>query len=386
MKLGILTLPLGTNYGGLLQAYALRTVLEKMGHEVLIIDIRRPVYELSLLMKVASFLKRSFSRWVLRRDHVMHPFIPHMTIEDRLLIAKNTNNFIKEHLDRTEPIYFFDNIYKKIEHYNFDGYIVGSDQVWRPKQTSNISTYFLDFIESQTHVRKISYAASFGAAEWEFSKEMTEQCTLLAKKFDSISVREDSASALCKKYLDANAVHVLDPTMLLEKKDYIRLLETDTKRVNRRTIFTYILDESMDKQSVIDEIATRKGLSPCDALPKHNYRDVGPDGLKECVIPPVTYWLQGIMDAEYVVTDSFHGCVFSIIFNKQFIAIGNISRGIARFTSLLKIFGLEERLIYSCNQLTNALIDQDIDYNKVSKLLRQERQASKNYLSKSLTG
>lgn len=384
MKLGILTLPLNTNYGGLLQAYALQTALKRMGHEVITVDLRLRVYNLSLLMNVGSFIKRAVLSWIFRRENIMDPFISHITLEDREVIAQHTSKFIKEYIATTEWIDSIANI-NKLDKYNFDGYVVGSDQVWRPQYSPDILTYFLDFVKGKPNIKRVAYAASFGVTEWEITPELIEQCALLSKKFDLISVREDSARMLCKNHLGVDAVHVLDPTMLLEKEDYISLIEKDRKSTSNGSLFTYILDKSNEKHNIINSVGNRLGLRPFSSLPKYTFREIGRKGLDDCIFPPVTDWLRGFMDAEYVVTDSFHGCVFSIIFNKPFIAIGNADRGMVRFTSLLKYFELESRLIDSSNEITCGLIDKKIDFIRVNEILQQGKQKSCALLSDALS-
>jgi len=102
------------------------------------------------------------------------------------------------------------------------------------------------------------------------------------------------------------------------------------------------------------------------------------------VLPPVTQWLQSFMDAKFIVTDSFHGCVFSIIFNKPFIAIGNEGRGLTRFISLLKVFKLENRLMLKSSELTDTLIFSDINWDQVNEIIKLEQARSTEFLNKNL--
>ena len=139
-------------------------------------------------------------------------------------------------------------------------------------------------------------------------------------------------------------------------------------------MMVYVLDRSPEKQRMINQVAVVRGLKPFTVMPE------GARG----VFPPVTQWLRGFMDAEYVVTDSFHGVAFSIIFNKPFIAIGNEGRGLARFTSVLKKFGLEERLVLTENELTKAKIDAEIDFVKVNKIKKIEQEFAFKFLEEPL--
>ena len=116
-------------------------------------------------------------------------------------------------------------------------------------------------------------------------------------------------------------------------------------------------------------------------MPKEIFWNVGSKGLEDCIVPPISEWISGFMNAEFVVTDSFHGMVFSILFRKSFVCVGNKDRGITRFTSLLKLFDMEERLIYSLDDLVLNVIIKGVDYQRVDAILQEERNKSLLFLS-----
>ena len=145
-----------------------------------------------------------------------------------------------------------------------------------------------------------------------------------------------------------------------------------------------VLDQSEEKQRIIQELSYKLGLTPIVVMPKFAFEKTGPKKISNCIFPPVTKWLRGFMDAEYVVTDSFHGTVFSIIFNKPFIVIANKERGLGRFTSLLRMLGLESRLVYTFDDITDQLIYTSIDYTQVNRILRRERDRALEFLKASL--
>jgi exopolysaccharide biosynthesis predicted pyruvyltransferase EpsI len=120
-------------------------------------------------------------------------------------------------------------------------------------------------------------------------------------------------------------------------------------------------------------------------MPETSFRESGKNSLQQCVFPPVTNWIRGFMDARFVVTDSFHGTVFSILFNKPFLAIGNPKRGMSRFVSLLKTFGLEDRLIEVNSPNIKNLVQQPIDFDKVNLILEHERSAAFSFLNEALS-
>lgn len=372
MKICILTQPLINNYGGILQAYALQQVLKRMGHEVL--TENRIIDETSFLARVK---RNNIIRRLCRKSIIIK--------NKRTLVCKvneTLTDFIQKNIELTVPIRSA-NI-KELFKYDFDAYVVGSDQVWRPKYSVNLMNYFLDFARTK-NVKRLAYAASFGTSEWEYTKEQTDQCKKLVEKFNSVSVREDSALLLCKKKLGVNATHVLDPTMLLSKEDYIKLIDENKENaISQKSLMVYVLDKTTDKNKIINMVACRKGLVINSVMPKKKYTDEIISNLEDFTFPSISDWLNSFYRSDFIVTDSFHGTVFSIIFNKPFITIANKGRGLTRFTSLLKLFNLEDRLIYSFDDLSLKLIDRPIDFKEVNRLLEILRAKSHTFLFKNL--
>ncbi len=374
MKIGILTQPLHANYGGLLQNYALQQTLIRAGHEVETIDwgeqknIRSRLYRLKI---------KFYSNW-LYKNHSEVRYLP--SKKELAIIWQKTNYFIEKYINHSKPLHSYQDFKNQINREKYDAYVVGSDQCWRPSYNSFLSSMFLDFTEHQD-VKRISYAASFGTDVWEFTPQQTEVCSKLAKYFDLVTVREDSGVKLCKDYLGVKAIHVLDPTMLLTKEDYISLIEAENEPKATGSLFCYVLDPNKEKASFINKIALATGLNPFQILPKYQAENRTRSDIKkrieDCVYPRVTAWLRGFLEAEMTIVDSFHGMVFSIIFNKPFWVLGNKSRGNARFDSLLKIFGLQDRIIKSTEDVK---IDEPINWTYVNNILAQKRKFSKELL------
>ena len=249
----------------------------------------------------------------------------------------------------------------------FDTYVVGSDQAWRPMYSPFLPNYFLDFTKGKS-CKRIGYAISFGVSDWEFTSKQTKICKYLVKQFDALSVREDSAVSLCKTHFDVEAIHVLDSTMLLNKEDYIKLVEQAEEPVSSGSLMVYILDSTDEKTAILNQVAATLQLKPFEVMPADKLSEKTMNNLSACIFPSVTQWLRGFMDAEYVVTDSFHGSVFAIIFNKPFITIGNKGRGLTRFNSLFRFFKLEDRLIFLKADLTTEKIKSSIDFEYINKL------------------
>lgn len=376
MRIGIITLPLHNNYGGILQAYALQTVLKRMGHDAVVIDksryIKLPIFSLD---RYVVYFKRLVRKILFDRSM---PVRWDKVANDKVkTISTYTDPFLDKNISRYEANFDYSNLSQR----NFDAFVVGSDQVWRPKYFGQniISNAFLSFAKDW-NVKRISYAASFGTEEWEYTEEQTSECKDWIKKFDAVSVRESSAVKLCKEHLGVDALHVLDPTMLLSATDYIQLFKEANTPQSPGTLMCYVLDLNEDKQKVISFVEHTLNITAFSVNSK--YEDPNAP-LDERVQPPVETWLRGFYDADFVVTDSFHACVFSIFFKKPFIVYGNDERGMARFHSLLSVFGLENRLIINSAD-AQKVIAEPIDWNAVNIRKKEWQEKSLNFLKNNL--
>jgi hypothetical protein len=238
------------------------------------------------------------------------------------------------------------------------------------------------FLKFQEHsvMKRIAYAASFGTDEWEYTDEEMIACAYLLRKFDAVSVREKSAIEICKNKLGCHdAIQTVDPTLLLTKQDYMRLVENAHIQFSPGNLMCYVLDDTEEKQMLIKRIAKERGLIPFYANSK--IADASAPQ-SERIQPRVEQWLRGFMDAEFVITDSFHACVFSILFHKPFVVIGNKERGYSRFESLLKSIGLENRLVEDTSQFDNSMFSPLSD--DVYKRLDMFRNDSMKFLNNAL--
>lgn len=366
-KIGVLTQPLHDNYGGLLQAYALKEVLLDLGHEVVIINRRKK--ETSKVKKVISYIYSVLKGKVKKNSFLNEELLSR--------ISYNTNHFRSKYLPEVSERIVDNKGMRNIGESDFDVFIVGSDQCWRPRYSPSITNYYFDFIENNNSVKRLSFAASFGVGFWEYNPTDTDYCKRLIKKFDAISVREDSGIKLVKDYLDRNdAIHVVDPTMLLSISHYKDLMRKEKASLSPGTIFTYILDKNEEKQSFVSKIEKHLKSKSFEVYPKKRFKNetVNNNNVFDFVFPSPAQWLQAYDDASFVIADSFHGIVFSILFNIPFIALGNKARGLARFTSLLKMFGLENRLVTNISEENiEDLLKSKIDWNKVNIILEKER-------------
>ncbi|MBR5334856.1 MAG: polysaccharide pyruvyl transferase family protein [Bacteroidaceae bacterium] len=376
MKIGIITQPLHCNYGGLLQNYALQQVLGAMGHSAVTIDegVKPDSFVWHCMSAAKTLLLKMAGKGAGR-------VLPHwLTRKERECINRNVDYFTRKYIKSSGKLPSLDDVRGYVETGNFDAFVAGSDQVWRPCYNSSIERPFLAFAQGLP-VKRISYAASFGVDFWEYTPEQTAVAVELIKSFDAVSVREESAIALCREHLQCNARLALDPTMLLDKEKYEALVIAEGEPRSAGNLFTYILDNDADKQTIIEAVAKQRNLQPFAIMPQRvdaqSIRNIG-----NCVYPTVTAWLRAFMDAEFVVCDSFHGAVFSIIFNKPFIVLANSARGNARFTSLLALFGLGERMTDSSRY--KEIIHKEIDWQAVNKRKEALRAESLMFLQNCL--
>lgn len=368
MKIGIITQPLHTNYGGLLQNYALQQALKRLGHEPMTLDQGNTAIPLWRI--IASCIKTFLLKLVGKGGNRLYPF--QMDNRKTAYIRQHTNRFIEKYITHTEPFKYAEEFRTYTVNYQLDALVVGSDQVWRPIYNQNVLCSFLDFAKG-LKLKRLAYAASFGVDYWEFDQQQTERATELTRDFNAVSVREHSGIGLCRKYLGCDAVQVLDPTMLLEKEDYIRLVENENELLSKGNLFTYILDESDEKKFIIETVASELDLQPFSSMPKY----------RTDVFPPVTQWLRAFMDAKFVVCDSFHGAVFSVIFNKPFLIIGNKERGMTRFNSLLDTFELHNRIMDNITDV-HSIINTPINWEKVNRIREEMKTYSIQFLKSNL--
>lgn len=366
MKIGLLTLPLETGYGSIMQAFALKSVLAQMGHEVTLIRRLRVKQKYPLKRILRRFIKKYiFRKW----DTII--FIDKKEIEEYPIITQNTQRFIDEHLQPYSPVFLSSDEFRQVNQLGFDAIVVGSDQVWRPGCMDNIEDYFLYGVDSS--IRKYSYAASLGVDMWEYSEEQTLHCKDAVQQFVSTSVRELSGVSLCQNHLDITPKFVLDPTLLFQKIFYRQYIsEHDQSRDGKFCAF--VLDRNAEKLSLINRLSSflRK-----DYYYAANNTEDRSASLQDRIAPTVSSWLDAFDSADAIFTDSFHGCAFSIIFEKDFYVYINQGRGAGRFKSLLGLVGLEHRIVTSDTDFTQIA---PIDWETVRCKLNEMRVVSMEYL------
>lgn len=365
----ILTQPFLGNYGGMLQAYALSRSCLKIGvcprlfnHDTGKLTVPQWRRLAQGVRDVLHLIRLNLSR--------APKFYP-INYKLRSIIAKKfETTFFPQRLRRapvTNPVF-----------------VVGSDQVWRRSYAAysgGILHYFLNFVPERNIAKSISYAASFGTDEWEGTPEETQRCGELLRQFKAVSVREFSGVRICKEVFGVDAVQMPDPTLLATLEDYEHVVNSEKTRVPKAPYFTsYVLDDSAEASQLLNDVEKSTGLYHQRLMPKSTAR-------KRCdrFYCTVAQWLRYLRDCDAVVTDSFHGCVFSIIYNKPFVCLGNAGRGSARFDTLFQVFGLEDRQVSSRDrEEVLRVLRQPIDWARVNAIHEVERRRGLDFLRSNL--
>ena len=371
----ILTLPSFNNYGGVLQGYALQQVLQKHG-----VENNQIGY---LPRGLEEWYKRQGKREKLRalKTLLKMIFYPQAQRLPDYMIAAFFMQFRKKHMNLFRLNSQRTQLSKLSSAYRF---IVGSDQVWRceySRESEHAPFFFLSFTDKEQRQRSIAYAASFGSDEWEGTPEETVECARLINEFKAVSVREHSGIRICREVFGVNAVQMPDPTLLLEQQDYQKLISSNIyRRRPKKGFATYLLDSSSCLNKLASDAAQQLRIN-------HYSLTDNPQATNWSFRFPLTIpqWLRGIQECEYMLTDSFHGCVFAIIFNKPFVCLGNASRGSARFDSLLGTFGLQNRLLINptAKEIAECL-NTPIDWERVNGIRSSEKQRALQFLKENL--
>lgn len=362
MKIGVLTLVPRHNYGGILQAVALCGFLEQQGHEVVLINKVR--------------FKRGFLKSLLFKIIERLPFQNIKNKRFEYLKSKTLRPFLDKYLPRlTQEIVSSAELSALVDKERFDAVIVGSDQVWRYQyiDDGHYSVFFLDFMSTEP-VKKFAYAASFGKDYWEKPDEIDNVARML-EAFDAISLREQTGTEMCGTIFGvSNCMTVLDPTMLVGAEFYERFLNGLSNSKAEKNFVTYILDSDEHKESIISAIKNQ--------VDNEGGASARVNLASRCngAFYTVEEWLWHIKTAEFVVTDSFHGMLFSVLFGKQFIVIGNEARGLSRFTDFLKEVDLLERLYLVGSGVREQAIE-SIDYSDKNRVVSYLRKSSVHFLS-----
>ena len=421
MKVAIFTLPLVNNYGGILQAYALQRALESYGFDAPVVNLK---------IRQRGFFSRDYLKFLLAK---LIYFKKYKNAEfSTLRYYTDTQRFIAQNIETTREIYSPAALKRLFEQEKFGACVLGSDQVFNPPYFDAFENDFSLGFAPQSCI-KIAYAASFGGKSFKGTRDLELHKANLAK-FKAISVRERGATALCESVFGiSGAAFVLDPTLLAGREVFEKFIssaansvkagaaelaqsdagraetggeqiaicaasqETKAAKIGaaaqnlngtaadiadtafsaqdacenaaqKGQIFAYILDQNERKSEILKSVSEREGLGVREVNDKANRVSI-------------EEWLSLIAGAQLVITDSFHGCAFSILFNKPFFAFINENRGSSRFYSLFESFELQDRVIKSASDVS---LSKQVDWARVNEILSRRREASREFLISNL--
>lgn len=315
------------NYGAVLTAYALQNVVNSFNVKSFLVD--------NLKKSPYSNNKHSTTTFVENNLQITEKIL---SISALLALANNSSNFI-----------------------------VGSDQVFRPIYTNKmLEQFLLDFVTPQS--KKIAFSASFGVNKEKFlqenSSETIDHMKNSLKSFDFIFVREKSGVEICRDLFDVEAEWIIDPVFILERDKWDELIENATKDYSNK-IISYVLDTNKEYKKAYKYLSKQHNAD-INELANSN--------------EPIENWLEAIRDCKFLITDSFHGMCFAIIFNKPFICLANKQRGATRFESILEMLNIDYQCIDSVNEIYKKDCIFKVDYDIVNKRIEEERQRGLDFL------
>lgn len=362
MKIGIITYHCSYNYGAQLQAYALCKFLRNQGYDAEIIDCntigKGAIFSwsfVSLRSAIGSLRNNILSLVSERKRH-------------RLF-----DEFAQQMIKHSESCYSKAELNEVCKKYDY--IITGSDQVWHPMICEGNTIFFLDLPIDNS--RKIAYAPSFGVSDYT-SIEVAKYMPLIAQ-IGHLSVREEAGKKMIRKYIGRDVPVVLDPTLLLDRRDWDIIAKPS--KYTKYLLYFSILDEPIGTDQMVRDIAYAKGLrivriGTVRDITKHSFINARANGPQQ--------FLGLIREADFIVTTSFHGCVFSILYRKQFLCVLNDNDRNSRMETLLGNLGLEERIVRNVNAWKSKSIPH-INYDVVTPILGEQINKSIQFLKESIT-
>ncbi|MBR6347661.1 MAG: polysaccharide pyruvyl transferase family protein, partial [Spirochaetales bacterium] len=346
---GLVTFYFVNNYGAIITAFSLYDYLDRKGY------------------KTVMVAKPSF--WWGDFDSEKRP----LSVSFYENHAEFTKVYDRENIDELDDL--------------CKSFVVGSDQLWNQKLYANAGYYTLLGFSKKS--KRISYSTSFGKDNFTDSPKYVEEAKNCLRRFDGISLRENTGVELCKNVFGVDSVWNLDAVFLTPKERYLELASEVVVEKPERYVFAYVLDPNPYKDKLIKEISEKMGIDyilVTDGGAVVSGKEIS-TGLKVTDADTVQSWLSYIADADFIITDSFHGTCFSIIFEKQFLSVKN--RGITRMESLTNLFGLENYILPSKFEITPEFLDlytKPIDWNRVNVRKAQLIKQSSEWLESQIKG
>lgn len=382
-KIGIATIVRVNNYGAELQAFATQRKLSLMGYDSELIDYRYyKAWNFKDSKMSASLLPKSSKEKIIywtkyRLINAIAECVLPLFVKPVKRRINRFESFHKKNSVFSRLYASMDDLYQNPPQYAV--YMTGSDQVWNPSASSSIEPYFLTF--APTGKKKIAYASSFGIVA--INNSLKDRFGKWLRAYDDIAVREDSAVALVKELSGKDATWVIDPTLLLTKKEWMSVAEAYPGMPSR-----YVLVYDLSNSISIDKLALKIGKKydvPVYRICKRAYGMDKKIGIINILDAGPAEFVSLIANAKYVVTNSFHGTAFSINFGVSFFTVlSNKKKNNSRIESLLGLVKLKNRIIYDDVPVESVDVTSQIDFDAPHVLLEKQRNNAELFLSKAL--
>lgn len=364
MNVGVITFHNAHNYGASLQTWALQKVLKNLGTNPCVIHYHPDIIDRLYVAPKQDTLKKKIKYLAKKkyRERV------------KMQVDKNKKyvNFIQNNFKLLGDFKTYEEL--KVAKLGLDAYITGSDQVWNSDHTDGFDpAYLLDF--AQPGAKKISYAASVGREY--ILPQYREQFSESLKTYTSISVREASARPAIEALTDKPVEVVLDPTLLLDRKDYEELKKPGL--FQGRYILVYMMETNSDLVKFANKLSVAIGIPIIQRKPPTVFRNE----LGSYYTDTAAEFLSEIENAEYVLTNSFHATVFSLIYEKPFISMLHTSTG-ARTSDLLKSVGLETHIVYQTEDFHDIHQFDIDDKDELRRRIKELQKTSYDFLHRAL--
>lgn len=364
MKIIVITKHYVNNYGSVLQTYATQELLRQNGNEVYIANYILPG---SVGMKTADMVLRRYSS----NGRVKKLVLKVVLLPTIVRWKKVFGGFLKKYLNvYGSPTDQCEILAKELP--IADIYCTGSDQVWNAKTNKGLKpAYFCEFAPAGKKV--VALAASFGQADMEEEKE---ELSKYLSKYSLLSVREKSGVEILNR-AGFSGQEILDPTMIVTAGFWKKLATDRLVKKNYVLIYQLNTNKKFDQYAaLVAEKLGKKLVRICT-----RYDQVIKNG-KSLLVPSVEDWLSLFYYADFVITDSFHGTAFSILFQKEFVNLYPPQFS-ERLKSLLSLLGLEER--YVSDYARFDVLEEKIDYISVNRTLEQKRKDAQKFIEKILS-
>lgn len=387
-KIGIAAVTYKENFGSALQTYATQYVLEKMGYDARIFEIKgvhRQIHIKKLLYYAGRMLDPVELKYLLAN----------LKSRSRKTASASTDQYAQEMNVRKQVYADFNKKWNKMlptvkgwkalseQASQMDAVVVGSDQLWRPSNI--VGCYFtLEFVPD--NVKKIAFSTSFGVPE--LPKKLHKHANKYLSRIEHISVRENSGADIVKSMSGKDATVVCDPTMMLTAEDWMHI-QDEKPFAEGKYILMYLMGDNPEQREFVKQLSKKTGCRIIGLLHGATYiaYDEEVTDEKPFNVGPSEF-VNLIRNAEFVCTDSFHCCVFSILNSTKFFAFrrwpdGSKFSANDRLYTLLDFTGLSSRMLMGTEDVDNCIAE-EIDFSKVLEKVAEKREMSMKYLVNAL--